>query len=301
MKRLLYISLIAPFLLFSCKKERGFSAKAPVSKKYAITVNVANFTQKQGTFALRRGGVHLASTDTITNLNGYIDELAYVVIDSNFAVVKTIRQDSTMANLGTITDSLAAGKYFIYVVAGKKGLQLTSPTDAYDYGANAWQDTFWGGITNLIVGDQNLSKTVILTRAVGKLELQVTDNIPANADSLFITVSADAVQKNIMDSTFFNTRSITFPIAIPAAAKGKANFTIDRIIGSIDQNFNLSITCKDSNGTVIGSGSASGVKCYANKRTVLTGTLFGNTATANSQSFNVKIDTAWGGSSTISF
>jgi hypothetical protein len=301
MKKLIYILLIAPFLLFSCKKERGFSAKQPASKKYAITVNVANFTQKQGTFALRKGSAHLASTDTITNLNGYIDEVAYVVVDTNFAVIKTIRQDSTMANLGTITDSLAAGRYYIYVVAGKKGLRLTAPTDAYDYGANAWQDTFWGGIINLIVGDHNLSKTVILTRAVGKLELQVTDNIPANADSLFITVSADAIQKNILDSAFFNTRAITFPVAIPAAAKGHANFTIDRLIGAIDQNFDLSITCKDSTGTVIGSGSASPVKCYANKRTVLTGTLFGNTTIQNSQTFTVKIDTTWGGSSTISF
>lgn len=301
MKKLLYILLIAPFLLFSCKKERGVSAKTSASKKYAVTLNVANFTQKQTTFALRRGAAHLASTDTITNLNNYVDELAYVVIDSNFAVVKTIRQDSTMANMGTITDSLAAGKYLIYVVAGKKGLQLTPPTDAYDYGVSAWQDTFWGGITNLIVGDQDLSRTVILTRAVGKLELQVTDNIPANADSLFITVSADAIQKNILDSAFFNTRAITFPVAIPAAAKGHANFTIDRLIGAIDQNFDLTITCKDSNGTVIGSGSANSVKCYADKRTVLTGTLFGNTIAQNSQAFTVKIDTAWGGSSTISF
>jgi hypothetical protein len=300
MKKIQYILLIAPFLFFSCKKEHGFSVKSPSLKKYAVTINVANFTQKKATFSLRRGASHLASTDTITNLNGYIDELGYVVIDTNFAVVKTIRQDSTMANLGTITDSLPAGRYSIYVVAGKKGLQLTPPKDDYDYGANAWQDTFWSGITNFIVGDQNQSATITLSRAIGKLELQVTDNVPVNADSLFITVSADAIHKSILDSTFFNTRTITFAIAIPASAKGHANFTVDRLIGAINQNFDLIVTCKDSNGTVIGSGSANSVKCYANKRTVLTGTLFNNTQ-SNSQIFNAKIDTAWGGSSTISF
>jgi hypothetical protein len=290
MKRSLLILLIAPIFFFSCKKE----SKNMPAKKYAVNVNVMNFTQKQTTFALRHTSDHLAS-DTLTNLNSYIDLLYYVVLDQNFNTVKTKLQDSTMNNLGAITDSLAAGTYYIALVAGKKGLEFT-PTPGlggyYDYSGKGWQDTFWASFT-LIVGDSNISRSVTLTRAVGKLEVQIADNMPSNADSLYITVDGDAIQKNILDSSFFVTHSITFPVYIPASAKGNPNFTVDRLIGGISQSFHVTLTCKDAGGSVINTVTTDPIYCYANKKTVLSGDLFSVTTSSSPQSFTVKVDTAW--------
>lgn len=296
MKRSLYILLIAPLFLFSCKKERGFSIKGPSAKKHTVTVTITNFTQKQTTFALRHKLANLASSDTITNLASYVDQLGYVVLDSNFNPVKKIMQDSTTANMGTITDSLAAGTYYICIVAGKNGLEVVPSTflgGYYDYSGKAWEDTFWASF-KLIVGDQDLSRSVTLSRTVGKLEVQILDNIPANANKLFITVSGDAIQKSLIDSSFFSTDTVTFPVTIPSSAIGTSNFTVDRLIGSISQAFSVTITCKDAGGNVINTATASSVTCFANEKTILSGDLFTGINTGSiTQTFNAKVDTAW--------
>lgn len=291
MKRSLLILLIAPLFFFSCKKE----SKNLSAEKYAVNIHVMNFTQKQTSFALRHAASHLAS-DTLSNLNSYVDLLYYVVVDQNFNPVKTKVQDSTVANMGAFTDSLEAGTYYICMVAGKKGLEFTGTPGFggyYDYSGKGWQDTFWASFT-LIVGDSNLSRNVSLTRAVGKLEVQISDNIPTNADSLFITVDGDAIQKSILDSAFFVTHSITFPVAIPPSAKGNPNFTVDRLIGGISQSFHVTLTCKDAGGNVINTVTTNPIFCYANKKTVLSGDLFtGITTGSLPQTFTVKVDTVW--------
>jgi len=291
--------MIAPLFLFSCRKERGpvTGFKGQSAKRHAVTINVNNFKLTHGSFALRHKSSTLASGDTITNIASYVDRLAYVVLDSAFNPVKMISQDSTSANMGTVTDSLAAGTYFICMVAGKNGLALT-PSAAllggtYDYAGKGWQDTFWAQF-QLIVGDHDISRAVTLNRVVGKLEVQLLDNVPANADSLFITVNGDALQKTLLDSAFFfGSDTVTFKVGIPASAKGKPNFTVDRLVGVISQQFSVTLTCKDAGGNIIASATGNSVTCFANERTILSGNLFNGAGGGPSQSFAVKADTAW--------
>jgi len=300
MKRSLYILLIAPLFMFSCKKDRGpvNFIKGTSAKKHAVTVSVTNFRLTRGTFALRHKLSTLASSDTLANIASYVDQLSYVVLDSAFNPVKKISQDSTSANMGTITDSLAAGTYYICIVAGKNGLAVT-PSAAllggtYDYSGKGWQDTFWAQF-QLIIGDHDLNRMVTLHRVVGKLEVLLLDNIPANADSLFITINGDAIQKTLLDSSFFfGTDTVTFKVGIPASAKGQPNFTVDRLIGAISQSFTVTLTCKDSGGNVIATANGNSVTCYANERTILSGSLFtGAGNNSSSQLFTVRADTAW--------
>src|SRR6185312_12526252 len=102
-----------------------------------------------------------------------------------------LKQDSSMAGFGTITDSLLAGTYEITLVAGKKGLQYIGGANisnaGFTYGSTKWLDTFWDDFT-ITVGSSGISQDVTLKRVVGKLELNITDAIPANADSLVINV-----------------------------------------------------------------------------------------------------------------
>jgi hypothetical protein len=97
-----------------------------------------------------------------------------------------------------------------------------------------------------------------------------------------------------LDGSFSSPSEVmTFPVAIPASAKGQSNFTVDRIIGNTDSSSSVTISCKDASGHVIASTTVANVRCYENQKTVLSGNLF----TANNgqapQTFVIKVDTAW--------
>ena len=301
MKKALFLLVITAIISPSCKKEHGLTIKVSSAKKYAVHIQVANFTVSHANFALRTKGSHLASSsDTLTNLASYIDLLYYVVMDQNtWNVIKIIPQDSTMANMGMITDSLPAGNYTIGVIAGKKGLKIgqpISPTPAptYGYDGQRWQDTFFI-LTGITVNAQNNYEEFFLTRVVGKLELTLLDNIPANADSLFVSFYG-AGPGSFTGGAFGVNNSYRF--ALPASAKGRPNFTLDMLIftnaygyiGSVDPGEQFTITCKDVGGNVLGSATANSVAIYPNQKTILSGNLFNNSAP---QSFTAQIDTAW--------
>jgi hypothetical protein len=303
MKKVLLIPVFAALIFFSCRKEH--SAANQPQKKFPVTINVANFVQKGGHFALRRGPLNLA--DTISP-GSYADILYYLVYDSDgrFLISKQV-QDSTMTNMGMITDSLPNGTWPVYIVAGKKGLVGDSnnfqylPAAFFGYGGYYWQDTFWYG-SNITVNNAPVTQNITLKRVVTKLELDVLDAIPSNAKTISMAVYPEVATYWLNSGTPFpETMDTTYTTAtIPTAAIGHTNFTLDKIIGLESSNTSVVVTCRDASNNVIARKTASNVYLSTNQRTVLSGNLFTNTA-PNSQTFTVKVDTAWGGTSTISF
>ena len=296
MKKVLLFIAIA-LSLFSCKREHSVST-APAGKKYPVMFNITNFTTHQGNFAIRHGANHLA--DTVGASATGFDLLYYEVYDSfgaevhNFVLV----QDSTMVGFGTVTDSLGAGNYQIAFIGGKKGLQIAGAARianaTFNYGGPEWYDTFWNTMT-LTVGTSGISQNVTLKRVVGKLELDITDAIPANADSLIFNVNPEAARLRSDSGSPDGPPSgtVTYAEKIPAGAIGTSNFTMDRLIANTAVPFTVTITCKNTSNAVIGSATVNNVSVQANMKTVLSGNLFGGTPPANSQTFTVKVDTAW--------
>jgi hypothetical protein len=300
-KKTLFLLAIAAIIFSSCKKEHGLSTKISSVKKYAVHIQVANFTVSHANFTLRTKASHLASSsDTLTNLASYIDLLYYVVMDQNtWRVIKIITQDSTMANMGMINDSLPTGNYTIGVIAGKNGLKIgqvisPAPAPTYGYDCQPWQDTFFT-LTGIAVNAQNYYQTLTLTRVVGKLELTLLDNIPANADSLFVSFYGAGPASFTGGAFGVNN---TYRFAIPAPAKGRPNFTLDMLIftnaygyiGSADPGQQFTITCKAAGGNVLGTATANSVIINPNQKTILSGNLFNDSPT---QSFTAVVDTAW--------
>ena len=288
--------------LFSCKKEHSGTIKNPSVKKYAVRFNVTNFTQKQGAFSIRHKNL---SSDTLTNLNSYFDVLDCFIYDQPYPADPTIiKQDSTMANMGVITDSLAAGNYTIIIIAGKKGLSydglLFKPQDAeFGYGGK-WQDAFQTRVY-VTVGAGNTTQNITLKRTVGKLEVQLLDNIPATADSLIVSVNSETLTQELDNAIVYNgTFVANYAMQIPASAKGKPNFVMDRIIGNTDEinGKTVTITCKDASNHVIATKTVNDVYFKANTKTILSGNLFTGSGGGQSQSFTAKADTAWGSTPT---
>ena len=284
---------MVPFILVSCKKEHGLSLKT-LAKKHAVTFNVTNFKQSHGAFALRIKSSHLAS-DTLANLAGYIDLLYYVVRDSNNTVIKTIVQDSTMANMGVITDSLATGNYSIGMVAGKNGLALTTDPGyglLYGYSGNAWEDTFLTSFS-LTVGSQDITMAPSLNRVVGKLEVTLQDAVPQNAARLLIAVANYSSEAQVFGGALPpNYQYFNYAVAIPASAIGQTNFTVDRLVfGNSGSYFDIHLVAEDAVGNVIGTAVAWSVVIPANQKLILSGNLFNS---SYSQTFTASADTTWG-------
>ncbi len=298
MKKSLLIAALAVSLFSSCKREHA--AIDPSGKKYKVSFNVTNFVQKQTAFALRHHASNLASSDTLTDISSYLDVLYYIVYDGTHAVRLPLMQDSTYCStMGMITDSLPAGTYTIAIIAGKQGLAINN----YGFIANAnfgyagyfWQDTFWDEFT-ITVGSSNINQDVTLKRVVGKLEVKIFDNMPANADSLSVTINPEILSKQVDGGTNNGstpTASSTFTVAIPASAKGLPNFTLDRLVGDTQDINTVTITCKDAGNNILGTATVNNVVFTNNVKTILSGNLFGGPGGANSQSFTIKVDTAW--------
>jgi hypothetical protein len=292
MKNIVLIVIISA-MFFSCKQEKH--TVTPSGKKYKVTFNVAGFNQKQTSFSLSKRVLDV-STDTVTNIRSYLDILYYAAFSSSHPVNEfPLMQDSTMANMGTITDSLTAGTYNLYFWAGKKGLInpdfSLEPSSTFGYNG-PWQDTFWNNVT-VTVGTANLNQTVTLKRIVSKLRVKILDNIPANADSLIVSVQKDGSNMFLGEAGFGGPSGDAvrnFAIKIPASAKGQPNFTLERIMGN-GLVFNVVITCKTASNSVLGTTTVENVTTSSNMTSELSGNLFGSLR--SSQSFNVKIDTAW--------
>jgi hypothetical protein len=303
MKKLSILLFFVPVILFSCKSEHASGVK-PSGKKFKVSFNVTNFAKQNGAFSVKQTGK--LSVNDLIDPKDYVDVLYYIVYDTNGQFsLHTITQDSTLNTMGSITDSLPSGNYPIYIFAGKKGLsanQLSAlSTATYGYGSNYWLDTFWSGF-NVTVGSTDISQSVTLARTVSKLELQILDNIPSNANSIQMTIYPDAQTQSISSglpkSAPIDTAKVC--IIIPLAAKGHTNFTIDKLLGGM-QTVNVSIICRDASNNIIGSGSASNVSVKANIKTILSGNLFNGGPTSNTQTFTLKADTAWGSTLPFSF
>jgi hypothetical protein len=261
MKKVALLSLIMLLFLFSCKREQSAST-APKGKKYPVTFRVANLSSHQTNFAIRNGAHNLSDTVDVNAFSG-VSVLYYAPYDNQFgfpADAHITRQDITMPNFGTVTDSLPAGNYTIIMIAGQTGLQagyFRPGSDGFGYGSPHWHDTFWQSVV-INVGAGGVSQDITLKRVVGKLEVNLTDAIPANADSLLINVNPETLSKWNFDGTPMGPPSsvVTYSEKIPASAIGKPNFTMEGLIGN----------------------------------TILSGALFSGSPV---QSFNAKIDTNW--------
>jgi len=299
MKKIIPLLLIAPLFLFSCKKDHSASS-GPSGKKYPVTFNVTNFAQQKGVFAVSRQTTNSVKTDDVlTDVGGYLDVLYYYVYDNNNNFVHKIAQDSTMSNLGTVTDTLPLGTYKIIIAAGKKGLVSANESNLFQanigYGSIDWQDTFFDSFAYTVTNASN-NQDVIMHRIVTELELNLTDTIPANANTITMAVYpefTDYLIGQLVQSGIEDTLKTT--ITIPSSAKGKAGFTFDKIYGNGNQNtgYDVELTAMDASNHIIGSAHVTNVQSGQGQRTVLSGKLFNSTASGSPQSFQVKVDTAW--------
>ncbi|WP_299581625.1 hypothetical protein [Mucilaginibacter sp.] len=304
MKKAMLYTLVATLFVFSCKKDHSKDSNGtnPAGKIYKVELNVSGFTQTITNSTSKKVQGKGLKTDAVTGISGYLDQLYYYVFhsDGTFKLVHTLVQDSTSSNFGNISDSLSAGAYTIIIAAGKPGLtsslSVRSPGTSYLTGTNyifykggpfaQWKDTFYGQINITVTGDVN--QDINLNRIVGQLEVDITDAIPATANSISITVDLDDLNFLLNSQTPTQAAKPTYTTTIPASAKGKTNYTFRNLIGNTATPFNVTIVCYDAAKKVLGTALVTNVTCQKNKRTILTGSLFGT-----NNNFTVSLNDTW--------
>ena len=309
MKKILLLFAIAGMFLFACKKEHS-STTSPLGKKYKVSFNVTNFAQQHTGFSLGHHPAVNALGDTVSVKA--LNLLYFYVFDSNGNRVTRVIQDSTMADMGMVADSLPAGTYNVVAIAGQKGLitgndDSLAPTAFFGYGGFNWQDTFFGRLS-LTVSDQNISKDITLGRTIAKLDVKLLDAIPNSANTLSLSIIPEysdiALGSTPGSPHPTNTGTVDsgkHAITIPVSAKGTTNFAFGMFVSNTSKLMEAHIVCRDASNHIIASAVVENVHCTVNQKTILSGNLFGGVPGSSPQSFTVKVDTAWGNTTHIGF
>jgi len=234
---------------------------------------------------------------------------------------------------GTLVDSLPSGKYSI-IIAGSyikqdrslftintrhpyddleiDVIQFRNPLNtaslSEDYGLSpdriSWtEDTFIKGFS-LTVGGQDIQQAVTLERLTGKLEVNILDQIPANADKIEFKIydAAYYIKLNTLqvigntdyydegENAEYPETQMFYPIQFKASDRGSSNFKYTKFLYGRDQAVRVKIQCFDANGNVIASKNIPNVQIYKNKRTILSGKLFETTPQTG---FTISVNSEW--------
>ncbi len=317
MKKIIYTTIILSLTLFSCHKDH----QKPTGKTQQITFNVTGFSQSTAPFNTVSGNAskHGRSLATLP-LSAAITQLFCIVYDASGNFVHVVHQDTSAANFGQISDALAVGTYTVVFVGGQDDLYGygtandpqtffgLSHDDVYYYGPSEvgnstdepthFQDSFLKKET-LTVASTTITQNVVLDRIDGELEINIEDAIPVNASSIvFNTVQGanEFILSTLTPFIYYDDTQygyINLQSVFPASAIGHTNYNFTIPILNTVMPFAATLTCYDKSGKSIAIVNVPAITCEVNKRTLLTGKMFGGSGGGTGPGFNATIDTAW--------
>lgn len=313
MKKNITWCLLLCLFVFACKKDHSKNTGSD-SKTYKVNFNISGFTQ-QILNSEKKLNVN-ANSQSSSSLAGNVEVILYDVFDSANKLVHTITQTPDNTNFGTISDNLPAGNYTIVVVAGKDGLTqadmppLTNipPYSIYyidsltvsSFGNYQWKDTFYKKTTLTVTGS-DVNQSITLDRIVSQLEVNIQDVIPANAKTITYTYYSEYFYFSLLGSVPVlgnwkgSNNEVERSFTLPDSVIGKTNLKFSYIVcNTVVPLTNVTINCYDASSKIIGQAMINNVTMQVNKKTILSGKLFGS-----QNSFNVSIDPVWDPSKNI--
>lgn len=305
MKKILIILLVLSIALVSCKKEHNVpSAKHEENsaEKYPVSFAVAPFDVQTGTLS-----VHSAAKKTSALKDNFKYLYYYVTKQSDsIHVIKTIKQQSTDQDFGRINDTLAAGKYNIFIVgAARPDVEVFTGThDFYYPGLLLGYEGQDGHRPPTSIGDNFYKKLPItvsqlsfqdvkLDRIVGKVNIKITDPIPAGVSKIVVDFNSvpDVFDMYTGKQAIINEGTgltVTQTYVVKSGDVGKTGLTI----GDYFWEGSLWVLVKyyDANGVEIDQKIPTGNwDLKANTVVTFSGKLF-----SISTGFNVGVNSNWG-------
>lgn len=301
-------------MLFSCKKSANSDIASPTaaidhSKTQAVSFNLSGFTGGSEPLSSHSRTVNAMGVTALKDQVKYLYYFAYAV-DVNTAITlqKKIVQKSTDPGFGTIKDVLPSGKYTIYFFGGQaegdaklvnKNTGAGPLEPIFYYKDSTVNESFWKKLDITVNAPKDTS--VVLTRAVSKVTVKLTDAIPADAATIKMLITdfpvgfdlnlGNGEPRGRYSDEYYPTKTFTYNLK--STDKGKSNYTFNEFVWPF-AFADITIESYNSAGTLIASKKLPKnfndvlIEVKRNTNYIFTGKLY-----QNADTFTITADTTW--------
>ena len=210
-----------------------------------------------------------------------------------------VHQQNTDQNFGSITMNLKYGKYYFYCVSSR-GFNAVVDKVSKTITWGSVRDTFWN-VDSLNIRantSENTSKTITLSRVVGRATVQLTDVVPEGAQQVTFKPSHWYYGLCYLNGEPTADSDAEIDVDIPASYIGQQGLRVSYMSLSPADAWTtgMAIAMKGAGDAVLGSVTLSDVPMGRNKTVTMTGALLSGT-----RSLGVNLNDTWGDSNTIAW
>lgn len=258
--------------------------------QYALHFQVSNLLDPAGA----------ATGHTLDSAKNVLNYLYYRLEEEGGKIhyIKQMRSDSTF---GKITDSAPKGSYRVTLIASHDSLPSASDALGIEYFIHlAGGDLFGKAWMLKVEGSED--QTVKVGRLVSKVNVTITDPLPANAKELVLVEDRPALLNanvypealNQALDVIYGTSPTYLILDIPANAIGTSNFSRDvYMLVANEDKLGMRVDIQDEGHHLIASKAASNIKVSRNAITTLSGKLFDGGPVNNGLTVGYPVDTAF--------
>ena len=218
------------------------------------------------------------------NLRGYLaadgKDLTDVWVldyDADGHLLQQLHQnDNTAEDFGMPVMNLAYGVHQVYFIASR-GVDPVLDTEAHTLTFGSVRDTFWKRYDVSVVATSNGNRAVTLDRVVTKLRLTFTDEVPAEANSIYIIPHTWYYGIDYLTGQPASVRTdAATVITIPDASKGQTDIqaSLFGFSTAAEWNTDVVISSRTATDDVLGSATIASAPFKANRVSDYSGPLF---------------------------
>lgn len=242
--------------------------------------------------------MHGAKTRAVTATEANMTDI-WLLAYSADTLAAMVHQESTDPNFGSITMNLKYGKYYFYCVSSRGANALVDKVrKTITWGSV--RDTFWN-VDSLNIRantSESTSKTITLSRVVGRAILQLTDVVPEGAQQVTFKPSHWYYGLCYLNGMPTADSDAEIAVDIPDSYIGQQGLRVSymSLSPADDWSTGMEIAMKGAGDAVLGSVTLSDVLMGRNKTVTMTGALLGGT-----RSLGVNLNDMWGDSNEMTW
>lgn len=221
--------------------------------------------------------IYGAKTRAVTATEANMTDI-WLMAYSADTLAAMVHQESTDPNFGSITMNLKFGKYYFYCVSSR-GINAVVDKVSKTITWGSVRDTFWN-VDSLNIRantSESTSKTITLSRVVGRAILQLTDLVPEGAQQVTFKPSHWYYGLCYLNGEPTADSDAEIAVDIPASYIGQQGLRISymSLSPADDWTTDVTATLKGTGDTTLGSIEIKNVPMGRNTSVTMTGGILG--------------------------